>query len=161
MMISRPPTGTFDAVLVQSSPLEQFPDGKNLLSGRPIYTVFVTMGTAKDWTLFFCLPGDNPRGNAAESRVVEIKKDTPIGAPYPYQMARPQITLPAYAKYVLVHGLVDETGKFRELRVIPPVAQQTGSSLIASLNQWVFRPATRDGVPVAVEFLLSVPAAGL
>src|SRR5207237_10506158 len=38
-VIIRPPDGNFDAVVVQSSGLDQFPETKNLLTGRPTYTV--------------------------------------------------------------------------------------------------------------------------
>jgi hypothetical protein len=34
-------------------------------------------------------------------------------------------------------------------------------ALLASLSGWEFRAATRDGVAVMVEFLLSIPAKGL
>ena len=34
--IIRPPTGNFDAVVVQTSPVDQYPESRGLLSGRPI-----------------------------------------------------------------------------------------------------------------------------
>jgi len=35
-------------------------ESRGLLSGRPIYSVYIPMGTARDWTLFFCVPGEKP-----------------------------------------------------------------------------------------------------
>ena len=161
MVITRPANGNFDAVLVQTSPLEQFPEGRKLLSGRPIYTVFLAMGTAKEWAMYFCLPGDP--GGAADpgERVVRLPSPAPVRPPYPTRMIRAGVTLPSYQKYVLVHGFVTEGGQIRDVRVVPPVNPETGAALIASLNGWVFRPAARDNVPVTVEFLMSIPAAGL
>ena len=59
----RSSNGTFDAVVVQSSSTDPFPESKELLTGRPIYTVYVALGTPKDWALYFCVPGekDPPR----------------------------------------------------------------------------------------------------
>ena len=57
-IIRRPSNGTFDAVVVQSNAADQTPEVRQLLTGRPIYTVYVSVGTAKDWALNFCIPGE-------------------------------------------------------------------------------------------------------
>ncbi len=158
--INRPPTGTFDAVVVQSSPVDQYPESRGLLSGRPIYSVYVSMGTARDWTLFFCVPGEKPQsGNGPV--VVLGPMGAPVKAPYPTKLLKPAIKLPSYQKYVLVHGLVNKDGKFEGLRMVRPIRPETDQALLAALASWEFRAATRDGVAIAVEFLLSIPATGL
>ena len=55
-VITRPATGSFDAVVVQTSPLDQYPESRGLLKSKPIYSVYVSVGAAMDWTLFFCVP---------------------------------------------------------------------------------------------------------
>jgi hypothetical protein len=158
--INRPPSGTFDAVVVQSSPVDQYPESRGLLSGRPIYSVYVSMGTARDWTLFFCVPGEKPQsGNGPV--VVLGPMGAPVRAPYPTRTLKPAIKLPSYEKYVLVHGLVNKDGKFEGLRMVRPIRPETDQALLAALANWEFRAATRDGVAIAVEFLLSIPATGL
>jgi len=158
--INRPPAGTFDAVVVQSSPVDQYPESRGLLSGRPIYSVYVSMGTARDWTLFFCVPGEKPQsGNGPV--VVLGPMGAPVKAPFPTKVLKPAIKLPSYEKYVLVHGLVNKDGKFEGLRLVRPIRPETDQALLAALASWEFRAATRDGVAIAVEFLLSIPATGL
>jgi len=158
--INRPPAGTFDAVVVQSSPVDQYPESRGLLSGRPIYSVYVSMGTARDWTLFFCVPGEKPQsGNGPV--VVLGPMGAPVKAPYPMKTLKPAIKLPSYEKYVLVHGLVNKDGKFEGLRLVRPIRPETDEALLSALAGWEFRAATRDGVAIAVEFLLSIPATGL
>ncbi len=160
LTINRPPTGTFDAVVVQSSPVDQYPESRGLLSGRPIYSVYVSMGTARDWTLFFCVPGEKPQsGNGPV--VVLGPMGAPVKAPFPTKLVKPAIKLPSYEKYVLVHGLVNKDGKFEGLRLVRPIKPETDQALLAALASWEFRAATRDGVAIAVEFLLSIPATGL
>ena len=160
LTINRPPAGTFDAVVVQSSPVDQYPESRGLLSGRPIYSVYISMGTARDWTLFFCVPGEKPQsGNGPV--VVLGPLGAPVKAPFPTKLLKPAIKLPSYEKYVLVHGLVNKDGKFEGLRLVRPIRPETDQALLAALANWEFRAATRDGVAIAVEFLLSIPATGL
>jgi hypothetical protein len=44
---------------------------------------------------------------------------------------------------------------------VRPILPETDRAILASLAQWEFRAATKDGVPVKVEFLLSIPGKGL
>ncbi len=158
--INRPPTGNFDAVVVQSSPVDQYPESRGLLSGRPIYSVYIPMGTVRDWTLFFCVPGEKPAsGNGPV--VVLAPLGAPVKAPYPTKLVKPAIALPSYEKYVLVHGMVNKDGRFESLRMVRPIKPETDQALLTALAGWEFRAATRDGVAIAVEFLLSIPAKGL
>jgi hypothetical protein len=147
----RPATGEFDAVVVQTSPLDQFPEGRNLLSGRPIYSVYISIGAAKEWAFFFCVPEEKPATGSP----------TPVRAPFPTRLVRPALALPSYQKYVLVHGFVTTAGRFQGMRVVGAFRPDMADMLLASLNSWEFRAATRDGVPIAVEVLLSIPSGGL
>jgi hypothetical protein len=160
-VINRAPTGNFDAVVVQTSPLNQYPESRGILSGRPIYSVYVSVGAGADWTLFFCIPGEKPATSSNTSVVQLGPPATPVKAPYPFHLVRPEIVLPSWEKYVLVHGYVNEAGRFEGLRVVRSIQPGLDQALLASLAGWEFRAATRDGAAVMVEFLLSIPAKGL
>jgi hypothetical protein len=161
-VILRPSTGSFDVVVTQSSTLDQFPEGKGLLTGRPIYSVYVPVDSSKDWTLFFCVPGEKAASSKPGTEVVDLSETTPpIRAPYPTRIVRPSITVPAFYKYILVHGYVSQTGRVERLRIVRPVTPAIDQAILASLAGWEFRSATRDGVQIAVEFLLSIPISGL
>lgn len=160
----RPSNGSFDAVVVQSTSSDPFPDSKELLTGRPIYTVYVTLGTAKDWALYFCVPGEKEapaQGNPTQANVVKIGTATPVQAPYPTTVARPDVSVPSFYKQILVHGYVTAAGRVENLKVVRPIKAETDQALLASLARWEFRPATRDGANIGVEFVLSIPVAGL
>jgi hypothetical protein len=159
-LIIRPANGRFDAVVVQSSPLDQFPESKELLTGRPIYTVYVSLNSAKDWALYFCVPNEKPPQQAG-GFVVEIGTSAPVQAPYPTRLVRPDIVVPSYQKYILVHGFINPAGRFEGLKVVRSVQPETDAALVAELAGWEFRAATRDGVKIGVEFLLSIPVAGM
>jgi hypothetical protein len=158
-VIVRPRDGRFDAMVVQSSSLDQFPEGKGLLTGRPIYTVYLSLGTAKDWAMYFCVPNEKQ----AESRgfVVTLGPVPPVQAPYPTRMIRPDVAIPGYYKYVLVHGFITDGGRFQDVKIVRPISPDSDRNLLASLVNWEFRAATKDGVKITVEFLLSIPVIGL
>jgi hypothetical protein len=160
VVITRPQTGNFDAMVVQTTPINQYPEGRGLLTGRPIYSVYFSVGTPADWTFYFCIPGEKPA--TSNSSIIQLGPPaTPVKAPYPTRLVRPDIALPSWEKYVLVHGYVNEQGRFEGLRVVRSIQPGTDQALLASLSGWEFRAATKDGVGVMVEFLLSIPAKGL
>ncbi len=53
--------------------------------------------------------------------------------------------------------MLSQEGKLEQLKLISEVAPADRDALLASLNRWEFRPATRGGKPAAVEVLLIVP----
>lgn len=50
---------------------------------------------------------------------------------------------------VIVEITIDEKGKIVEKTVIQSLAPAVDAMVLAALNDWEFRPATRDGVPIA------------
>ena len=161
-VITRSATGRFDVVVTQSSSLDQFPEGKGLLSGRPIYSVYVSVESSKDWTLFFCVPDEKPAPFSRGTQVVDLSETAPpLRAPYPTRMVRPNVSVPAYYKYILVHGYITETGRIDRLRIVRPITPAADQAILGSLAGWEFRSATRDGVQIPIEFVLSIPISGL
>jgi len=113
-------------------------------------------------TLFFCVPGEKAASSKPGTEVVDLSETAPpIRAPYPTRIVRPSITVPAFYKYILVHGYVSQTGRVERLHIVRPVTPAIDQAILASLAGWEFRSATRDGVQIAVEFLLSIPISGL
>ena len=47
--------------------------------------------------------------------------------------------------------------RFEKLALVLPVGFPQNDLLVPSLRQWEFRPAKRDGQPIAVEVLLIIP----
>jgi hypothetical protein len=157
LRIIHPNNGVFDIVVVQNSTSESFPDAAAALSGRPIYTVYLQVGATKEWVLQFCVP--DASGPVQTGGLVSLGKPAPIGAPYPMVTVRPPEDWQHGSDYLLVHGFLDESGRFRDLRILPgeAAAAPTTGALLDYLGYWEFRPAVRDGRPVKVEVILAVP----
>jgi protein TonB len=66
--------------------------------------------------------------------------------PYP----KPSLdTLPAgSAGDVVLNAVIDEHGKIAQLTVVHSLGPAIDNAVIATVNQWVYTPAMKDGVPV-------------
>ena len=157
LRVIHPSNGVFDIVVVQSSASETFPERADALSGRPIYTVYLQVGAPKEWILQYCVP--NMSGPIQSGNVVNLGNPEPVGAPYPTVTVRPPEDWRHGADYLLVHGFLDESGRFREMKILQssqPISP-TSDALLQYLSYWEFRPALQDGRPVKVEVILAVP----
>lgn len=145
--ITRQKEGQFGAVVVGSSLVEKYPETAEMWNGRMSYTVYLHLGLPKSWILQYSLP----RSNGAA-------KDAHVEAPWPYSIVRPNIAPGAIdADALMVHGFVNQAGRFESLAVaFPPGFSQT-QFVLSSLAQWQFRPATQNGQNVRVEVLLIIP----
>ncbi|HTF62834.1 MAG TPA: energy transducer TonB, partial [Edaphobacter sp.] len=52
---------------------------------------------------------------------------------------------------VILDAVIDEHGKVRELTLLKGLDPSIDQAVIATVRQWLFTPATKDGVPVASE----------
>lgn len=148
--ISRPKDGHFNAVVVGASLEDQFPETAGVWTGRMAYTVYLHVGLARSWVLQYSLPrsaGASDGGTIAR-----------LEAPWPYNIVRPNLDPGAIdADAVLVHGFVNQSGRFETLNIVFPLAFPQAQFVLAALQKWQFRPATQDGQSAKVEVLLIIP----
>jgi protein TonB len=52
---------------------------------------------------------------------------------------------------VVLDIIIDENGKISDLKLIQGIEQKIDETVIATIRQWIFHPANRDGRPVASE----------
>jgi hypothetical protein len=151
-----PSNGVFD-VVVQSSGLDGFPESSGVLSGKPIYSVYLAVGAPKEWILQYCVPAGEADSVQVVGGVVKLGVNAPLVAPYPQTTFRP----PPHNRpggYMMVHGFIGVHGRFQDLKVLGSGDSMENADAISILGQWEFRPATRQGQPMHVEILLAIPA---
>jgi hypothetical protein len=148
--ITQPKDGKFSVVVIGSSAAEAYPDSVGLMTGKVIYTVYLKVGLRKSWILQYCLPGP------VEQQLRVKGSATPLDAPWPFLMLRPDLANSG-ADALMLHGLVNTDGRFEKLALVLPAGFPQKDLLVSSLRQWEFRPAKRDGQPIAVEVLLIIP----
>jgi hypothetical protein len=61
------------------------------------------------------------------------------------------------ADALMVHGFVNQAGRFEGLTVAFPSDFPLAKFVLDSLAQWQFRPATQNGQNIKVEVLVIVP----
>jgi hypothetical protein len=157
--IMHPRGGQFDTVVTQSG--AQY-DGRRVvggLGGSPVYTVFLHVGDESEWALDFCLP---PFANSSiGAHEVYVEASTPLSPPYPIATVVPNSVMgEARSTAIVFHGLLTAAGNFRDIQAIERgiTAEKIAAEKIASvLDQWRFRPATKNNVAVDVEVLLRTP----
>jgi hypothetical protein len=152
-----PSGGAFDVVVVESSPGDTIPEAARLLTGRPVRTVFLPLGTGQEWVLQFCVPGaGSSSGNSG--RVVTLGREPTLESPFIMRALLPPPKAARSAHPALFHGALDRNGRLVRLRPVTDTLHQPLDELLPYLEKWQFRPAKVDGVAAEVEVLLSVPS---
>lgn len=148
--ITLPKDGQFGAVVVGESLDEQYPELSTVWGGRLAYTVFLHVGLARSWILQFSLPRSEEA--AAAGTIAQLE------APWPYNIVRPNLAFgPVDGNTIMVHGFVNQTGRFEGLNIVFPPQFPQAQFVLKSLQNWQFRPASQNGQAAKVEVLLIIP----
>ncbi|MCL5096631.1 MAG: hypothetical protein M1608_03670 [Candidatus Omnitrophica bacterium] len=150
-----PKNGNFDVVVMQAPRAGSTREGKAVLNGSQVYTVYLEVGTERPWVLQFCKPAD---AGAAHVRggVLQLSAEAGIQAPYPVVTVVPPPGSTFTAAKLYVRGILNREGRFNQLAMVG----KTGAAsrqILSLLEQWQFRPAMESGIPVPVEVLLAIP----
>lgn len=148
-----PADGQFDVVLLQSAP----DSALEVLKGGPVYSVYLDVGTRKEWMLHFC--AREPSVEITE-HLVRIGAVEPIAAPYPkFTVVPPSLVAGAGRGPTAISGVIDEDGHFGHLDALEEDDRGVLKHLMSTFENWLFQPAKRKGVPLAVQVVLVIPAA--
>jgi hypothetical protein len=81
-----------------------------------------------------------------------------LDAPWPYDIVRPNLEPGSIdADALMIHGFVNQAGRFETLSIVFPQAFPQAQFVIAALEKWQFRPAMQNGQSAKVEVLLIIP----
>jgi hypothetical protein len=153
--VTMPRDGNYEVVVTQNAGI--IPHTTDYLRGRPVYSVYLKVGARKDWILQYSLPAEAEAAKK-NSTIVRLGDSPTIGAPYAFTMLRPDLTFAAAdVRYAMIHGVINKDGHFEQLNEVADHALKNLPELMQALAGWEFRPATKDGAPVAVEVLLCIP----
>jgi len=154
--IQHPANGNFDVVVMQSRSRDDLPDVGGLLTGSPVYTVYLPVGDHREWLLEYCVQG----GESKQSSPYQINIDdaTPVNPPYPVSTTIPNKILgQAITRQIVLHGFLTAGGSLQNVKAMDannPMAIQ----ILSLLSEWQFRPALRNNKPIDIEIILVVPA---
>jgi len=119
--------------------------------GRNVYTIVVPIENLPeyggDWIIWFAeskpLPGDNPL----------------MRAPVPYRKSEAvdPYTGPQTTQRIQIAATLGADGKLAQIVVLSRAGPALRQVVVDDAASWEFKPATRDGIPVAVELVLEIP----
>ncbi len=148
--LSLPKDGQFGIVVVGSSVEDQYPEIVGIWGSRLVYTVYLHVGTGKNWILQYCVP--RTQEAAAGGNVAKPE------APWPYDILRPHLAPEDFnSDALMVHGFVNMAGKFEHLAMVFPTEFKQAKFVLDALQRWQFRPAKQNGQVAPVEVLLIIP----
>ncbi len=150
-----PSNAVFD-VVVQSSGVEGFTESAGILSGKPVYSVYLRVGGKRSWILQYCLPASDVHPAENAGAVVRLSAPKRLLAPYPLVTYRPPPRR-AGSRYLMLHGFITTEGRFQDLRVLGGGDPWHALAALDALNRWEFRPATESRKPARVEVLVAIP----
>jgi hypothetical protein len=137
-------------VLVGNSVEEQYPETAGMWSGRLAYTVFLHLGTTRNWILQYSLPRSDQGAG--------IESTGHLEAPWPTDILVPDLP-PGLdgSDTLVVHGFVNRDGRFETVATVFPPKFAQAKFMLDTLRKWIFRPALLDGQIATVEVLLIIP----
>ena len=94
---------------------------------------------------------ESGKGNAAESGLGEGEIRIALQTYFPFP--KPNLSgLPHGTKSdVILNAVIDENGKISGLTVVQGLGEPIDDEVIATVKQWTFSPATRNGTPIPSE----------
>jgi hypothetical protein len=141
---------------MRSASRDDLLDVGGLMTGNPVYTVYLQVGDQKEWLLEYCLP----RAGSPQSGQYQINVDdgAPITPPYPISTTIPSSIMgQAITQHIVFHGILTASGSLQSMTV-PGTNDPMAVQILALLSEWQFRPAFRNKTPINVEVLLVIPA---
>jgi hypothetical protein len=154
----------FHGIILVSNSLSTLPEAVGVLTGNPVYTVYVDVPDApRKWILQFCVP-QSKGGVEFAGEIVRVLGRKSVDPPYAHRREPLDLefipTLERLARLpqrVVAYATVDQEGNLHNVRMISGADPKTDSQILASLRSWEFTPAFRDGEPVEVEALFGIP----
>jgi protein TonB len=90
-------------------------------------------------------------GNSSESGLGEGDIHIALQQHFPYPQPDLSVLARGTKGDVVLDAIIDEHGRIAQLTVLKGLAPSIDQAVIATVKQWLFTPATKDGVPVASE----------
>jgi TonB family protein len=123
-------------------------------------------GDRKFYSMTLNIPNLNSAGGSwvvhfAELNGVDVKNQGNLTAPSPTIMSDPAYPLELMKQHVqgtvTLYAIIGSDGSVSGVRVLNGVDDRLDQYASEALQRWHFRPATKDGSPVALEAVVKIP----
>jgi len=150
---------SFEVVVVRQNRDELLAESLGVLSGQPIYTVYMLVpGSPREWVLQYAIPNSREPIQGRTRNATQVGATAPVTAPYPLRKASLELGRAArMTGRVVLYALINQKGSVENPRVIRGAREEIDKAVMACLRQFLFRPAVQNGAPVLVEAIFGVP----
>lgn len=126
-----------------------------------IYSVFLPM-PARNWSMQYCDASAKPSAVSYEGYTTVLRLDNPLVPPdvdLTHRFDFKRVPLPADKAHrsIILKGVISTAGAVENVVVYQGVQPKMDDAAKLAFSRWHFKPATRDGKPVAVEILVGIP----
>ena len=124
-----------------------------------IYSIFLAM-PGKNWAMEYCVKSDATEKSSTETRstVVHLERGlVPPDAEARFDFRRLPLPPEKAHKMIVLKGTLRADGSVENIELYQGVLPQMDEAACVAFSQWKFKPALRDGKPIAVEILVGVP----
>ena|SRR6185295_1610951 len=92
----------------------------------------------------------------APSEPQPLKVEGKVARPRILRNVKPVYASPPIAGTVILQAVIDEDGCVRDPRILRGINKYQDSAALDAIRQWVFLPATLEGKPVSVNYVLTL-----
>jgi hypothetical protein len=134
-------------------------DAYGALHCGKIYTVFLAM-PGKSWTLQFCQSGGSAAKQQAQSQssVIHMEQGLlPPDAEARFDFRRVPVPFEKKNKPIVLKGVIKDDGTVGDLSVYQGIVPQMDEAARVAFSHFKFKPAMKEGKPVAVDILVGIP----
>jgi hypothetical protein len=124
-----------------------------------IYSIFLAM-PGKNWAMEYCVKSDATEKSTTEARstVVHLERGlVPPDAEARFDFRRLPLPPEKAHKMIVLKGTLRDDGSVENIELYQGVLPEMDEAAQVAFSQWKFKPALRDGKPIAVEILVGVP----
>ena len=124
-----------------------------------VYTVYLALARVT-WPLEYCREEEARTNNTPEATGT-VQYAGGIVPPQPeeqFDFHRPPVPPLKANKLIILKGKIDKKGGVADLKLLEGVTQRADEAAVAAFARWKFKPALEGGKPVAVDFLVGIPA---
>ncbi|HEV3218177.1 MAG TPA: TonB family protein [Candidatus Acidoferrales bacterium] len=133
---------------------------EHIFGQRTFYTMHVTSPNVSSkmgsWVLNFAELDDDGSPAAISRRMTgTLAGPVPthkVDPPYPPEMIKEHVQ-----GEVVLYAIIRENGAVDSIQVLRPLDPMLDENAVDALAKWKFQPASRNGVPVAVEAVVHIP----
>jgi hypothetical protein len=132
-------------------------DAYGALHCGKIYTVFLAM-PGKSWTLQYCQSGHTAAPVQTRSGVIHMEQGLlPPDVEARFDFKRLPVPFEKKNKPIVLQGVIKEDGTVADLKIYEGIVPAMDEAARVAFSHFKFKPALKDGKPVAVDILVGIP----